>query len=109
MSPKRILGILLAVVGVGLIVFSGYISDQVAEGRQKISSAQKSVNKGQSLFDSDPVAKQVGKGLFGGAQKQIDEGRREADSYDALASQLRIAGIVAIAIGGLVFFLSRRK
>ena len=109
MNSKRVTGIVIAIIGVAMLFFSNYIKGQVAEGREKISSAQSSVDKGNSLFNLNPITKEVGKGLTGSAQRKIDEGSAEADQYAQYAQWLLIGGIVLIVVGiGAVIF-SRKK
>lgn len=109
MNSKRIIGILLAIAGVFLFVFANYIQSEVAQGRQKISSAQRQVNQGKSLFSLNPVTKEVGKGLLGGAQKKIDEGKQEADAYELLAGRLQIGGILLFIAGALFLVFGRKS
>ncbi len=110
MSTKRIIGIIIAACGAFMLVFSNYISKQVQEGRGKISRAQSQVDTGNKLFSINPITKEVGKGISGGAQRRIDAGSMEADEYAVLAHQLQIGGVVLLIVGcGIVFLSSRKK
>jgi hypothetical protein len=109
MNVKRVLGIILVIAGVALIVFSNYILNQVAEGKEKISSAESTMSKANSLFSMNPVAKQVGQGMMGGGQKKIAEGKGQVAYYEDLAGKMRMGGFASIVVGLVLFFLSFRK
>ncbi|PIS00921.1 MAG: hypothetical protein COT84_05015 [Chlamydiae bacterium CG10_big_fil_rev_8_21_14_0_10_35_9] len=111
MKTKRTLGIIFLILGVVLYIFGSYISGEVAKGRQQISSAQKSVDKGRGFSQLSPFTKDVGGMLADSAQKKIDEGRQQADEYEALANWLHIGGIVIfiVGVGFLAFSFSRKK
>jgi hypothetical protein len=109
MNYKRFAPIVCLIAGVALMIFSMYIKGQVAGGRDQISSAQNTVDKTSSLFGSNAVSKQVGKGLLSGAQNKIDAGSAEADYYEAMAHWLQVGGIVLIAAGVGAYFYFRRK
>jgi hypothetical protein len=111
MNLKRIIGILIAVVGLASIFFANHIKAQVGEGKEKVSSAEKSVGQGQSLFGSNPVTQQIGqKALFDPAQKKINAGKEEIAYYETLASRLEIGGAILIVVGlGIAFIPFSRK
>ncbi|MBS0625180.1 MAG: hypothetical protein JSS32_03945 [Verrucomicrobia bacterium] len=109
MNSKQITGIVLVLAGVAMLLTSQYIKSQVLEGKQQISSAQKKVDTANQLFSVNPVSKEVGKGLTGGAQRKIDEGRGEVAHYEQVAQVLNIGGIGAIIVGGVIFLLGRKK
>jgi LPXTG-motif cell wall-anchored protein len=106
---KKFLGIILAIGGIAMIVFSFYIKSQVAEGKAKASSAQSTVDKGTWLFSQNPISKEVGKGLTNPIQKQIDEGESQISYYENMATWLLIGGIGVLIIGGAVVLISRKK
>jgi hypothetical protein len=113
MKILRILGILVLIAGIGCIFFSHYITNQVNEGKIKIEKGQKSVDQTNSLFSSNPVSKQVGKGLTSSSQKKINEGKEDVSYYEQLAQNLQTGGIVAIIVGAGIsifsFFGPRKK
>jgi len=109
MNRKQLVGTILMLAGVAMLFASNYISTQVGEGRQKIDRAQRTVDKGNSIFSMNPVTQQVGRGLTGGAQRQINAGREEADYYDQMAGRLKFGGIACIIVGGILFVLGRKK
>jgi hypothetical protein len=109
MNIKRIAAIALLICGVGLMLFSNYISNQVAEGRTQIKEGQSTVDTANSLFSLNPVAKEAGKMATGSSQRKIDEGRKTADEYSALASKMQIGGVIALILGAGFFLLSFRK
>ncbi len=110
MNRKRICGIVVFICGLALIGGANYIETQVNQGRSQINSAQKSVDRGNSLFSLSPATKGVGQAITGGAQKKIDEGRREVAQYSQLASSLQIGGIILLVVGaGIVLFSWKKK
>ena len=111
MKTKRILSGILIVLGIVLYIFGSYISDEVAQGRKKISSAQKSVDQGRGLSQISPFSKGIGDMATDSAQKKIDEGRQDADAYQVIANWLHGTGIVIFVagIGLLVFSFIRKK
>jgi uncharacterized membrane protein HdeD (DUF308 family) len=105
MSLKRIIGIVICIGGIVLIFVSNYIKSQVESGKMQISSAESQVSQGKTLFGLNPVSKQVGNQVFfNSAEQQINAGKKDVAYYESLASQLQIAGIIAIVVGlGIVF------
>lgn len=109
MSWKRIVGIILVLAGIALLLTSNYIVEQVEQGKEQISSAQKKVNQGDSLFSLSPYTKDVGKEITGSAQKKIDAGKQDVLHYETLAGQLKIGGIALIVVGVLLVIFGRKK
>ena len=109
MKAKRIVGIVILIGGFVMLGFSYYIRTQVAQGQMEVSSAQRKVDRGSSLFNLTPYTKDVGRGIMGSAQSRIDEGKMTIAQYESLANTLQIGGFVCIAIGAIVIFLSRKK
>ncbi len=109
MKFKRILGTVFLIVGIALIGTSFYIKGQVEDGKLKINKAQGQVDQGSSLFNQNPITKQVGKGLTKGAQKKIDAGKDEVSYYEQVAGWTKIGGIVFIVLGLGTLFFSRKR
>jgi hypothetical protein len=108
MHFKRIVGIVVLVIGVVLVGFSIYIKTQVAEGKEEVSRAQRRVDQGNSLFSLTPVTKGIGKGISGSAQEKINEGVRKIGEYSSLASGLEIGGIILILAGLGIILVAKR-
>jgi len=108
---RRILGILIVLIGAVSIGFSYYIKQQVSAGEEKIESAQKSVDKGNQLFSgsSNPIVKGFGQSMTGSAQKKINKGKEEVVKYATLADQLQMGGIALIVLGAILIVIPRRK
>ena len=111
MNFRRILGILIVLLGAISIGVSYYIKEQVGEGETKIKSAQESVDKGNQLFSgsSNPIVKGFGQSMTGSAQKKINKGKEEVAQYTTFANQLQWAGIALIVLGAIVIVIPRRK
>ncbi|MBF8262930.1 MAG: hypothetical protein HW387_595 [Parachlamydiales bacterium] len=109
MNTKQIFGIFLTLCGIAMIVFSFYISSQVSQGRERASSAQSTVDRGNWLFDKIPVTKEIGQGLTGSAQKKIDEGYQQIAYYEGMSRYLLLGGIGIVIIGGAIVLFSRKK
>ncbi|MBY0529595.1 MAG: hypothetical protein K2P51_05330 [Rhabdochlamydiaceae bacterium] len=104
MNKKKLIGTIVFILGVCLIGISMYITSEVNQGKIKINRAQEQVDQGGSLFSMNPVAKEIGKGITGSAQRKIDEGKSQVVEYEAIARMAQISGIILIVLGlGLVF------
>lgn len=107
MSVKRIIGIIVLIVGVVMLFVSNNIKQQVAAGTLKVQSAEKSVNQANSLFSLSPTAKQLTQGTMQGAQKKIAAGKEQIAYYTKLADELQLGGFVLIGAGILIFVLGK--
>jgi ABC-type multidrug transport system permease subunit len=96
---KKILGIILLLIGLAMFFMSNYIAEQVLEGRQKIAKAQGNVDTGKKLFSLSPYTKGAGNLATSPVQKKIDAGKQEVSAYDQLAGRLYIGGIVVSIVG----------
>ncbi len=95
----QIIEIIFVASGIALLALSHYIHAQVLEGRGEIADAQGKVDTGKKLFSLSPATKNVGDHATSFIQKKINEGKEEADYYEALASKLQMGGILLI-LGG---------
>ena len=103
MKLTRIIGILIALAGVAMICVSYYIQNQVEAGKQEISSAEKKVSQGKTLFGLNPYSKEIGnKAIFNPAEQKISAGKEEVAYYEMLEQRLWIGGIIAIAAGLII-------
>ena len=109
MNSTKITGLVVIIVGAALLLFSDYIAQEVAEGREQIQQGQQSVDTLDSLFSQSQYTKSVGKTFTGSAQKRIDRGNREVAKYGALSNQLQIGGIILIVVGIGIFFFWKKK
>lgn len=112
MNIKKILGIVLFVIGIALYFISNYIMDQVNEGKQKISSAQKQVDQSNDLFSLAPYGKDIGKELTNPAEKKIHAGQEQVNYYQNTAHFLHIGGVVLMVLGAgtfLIGFIKKKK
>lgn len=105
MKGKKIVGIIVIIVGVVLFGVSNYIQNQIGEGKEKIAAAQKKLDQGQSLFSVSPVTKELGKGVISSGQKKINAANRTVAYYQDLAQKLQIGGIALVVVGALFLFV----
>lgn len=109
MNVKRIVGIIVFIIGVAMLFISSNIKKQVAEGTLKVTSAEKSVNQANSLFSLSPATKQLTQGSIKGAEKKIAAGKAEIAYYSKLADELQMGGFVLSLAGILVFVLGKDR
>src|SRR4051812_15770172 len=107
MNVKRIIGIIVLVIGVVLIFVSSNIKKQIAEGTLKVNAAEKTVGQANSLFSLSPVTKELSKGTISSANKKIAAGKQDIARYTKLADELQLGGFVLIGAGILIFVLGR--
>ncbi|MEN9343296.1 MAG: hypothetical protein RLZZ453_83 [Chlamydiota bacterium] len=106
---RKIIAGLLIILGVAAVGASMYINEQVLAGAQKIKNAEQSLDTANQLFSLSPVGKDIGKGIRSSADKKINAGKEMVAEYAALAGQLKVGGIAAILIGGVLFFFPRTR
>lgn len=112
MLVLRILGFIVLIAGIGSILFSNYITEQVNAGKIQIAQGERAVNRGNQLFSLNPIAKEVGKGITAPAEKKIEKGKEQVAYYQDLAQTLKTAGISGIIIGAgmaIISFFGRKK
>ncbi len=110
MNFKKIISIVLVVVGALMIGGAYYIKDQVAQGKIELSGAEKKLSRGKSLFSLNPISEEVGKQFTKSADRKIADAHDQIAYYSNLAENLQIGGIVLIVLGvGLFIFYGRRS
>lgn len=111
MGLRRIIGILIVIVGILCLGVSYYINNQILQGVAKIKSAQEKVNKGNDFFSgsSNPVMQGIGSQVTGSAQKKINLGKEEIEKYTAIADNLQMGGIVLLIVGGILIIIPRKR
>lgn len=109
MNGRKILGIVVAIVGAICLVFSHYIAGQIAEGRLRIASGQRQVDTTNSLFNQSQYTKPIGGVFTGSGQERINAGNAQISYYESVENKLKIGGIVLIVIGAGIFFLWRKR
>ena len=110
MNLKKIFAIVVFLVGIAMVGGAFYIKDQVAQGKLQVSSAERQVNQGKTLFSLNPISKEVGNQITKSADRKIDAAKGEISYYANMAQNLQIGGIVLIVIGiGLFIFSLRSK
>lgn len=109
MNRRQIFAVIMVIVGVGMIIFSNYIADQVTEGKLRIARGEKQIKQTETLFSLNPVSKEVGKTLLSPGEKEIAQGKVEVSEYERVVSYLRIGGAVLMVLGFIVLFTGKSK
>ncbi len=91
MNTKRIIGIVILVLGLFLIAFSAY-------AKMRIEEAKKVVHETTSPFSSNPIGK-----MLGGAVEQ------KAAQYDRMVIVSLVGGILLSLAGGGMLYFFRKK
>jgi hypothetical protein len=107
MNIKRILAVIVFVVGVVLLFVSHHIKQEIEAGTLKVNAAEKTVSQANSLFSLSPTAKQLAQGSMDKANKKIAAGKKEIAYYAKLADELQMGGFILMAAGVLIFVLGR--
>ncbi len=91
MNTKRIIGIVILIIGIIAILYANY-------QRKRIAEAHGNIEKGTSMFSGSSVGSGVGKAVGGAMDSKVS-------SYNAPVMMLMIGGIVLVVIGaGMAFF-----
>lgn len=109
MNFRRILGMIILVIGILMMIFSISIKNRTEEGNQEVKSGQKKVDRTNKAFSLTPLTEPLGKGVTGSAQKQIDEGKEEIAYYQQMAKWLKTGGIIFIAAGVVTIIIPRKN
>ena len=110
MNFRRIVGIIIVLLGIAGIAISVYINQEVLEGKYKITNAQRKVDNSKRVMNLAPKEVQpIGDALTGSAQKKIDQGRADIVKYEAMAHQFKYGGIAFIVIGAIFIIIPRKK
>ena len=95
MNTKRIVGLVILIVGIIAIIYGGY-------QKRRITEAQGNVQKGTSLFSGNSASEQIGQSVGGAIENKIT-------SYNAPVMMLMIGGIILAIIGGGMFLCCGKK
>lgn len=106
---KKILSILLLVLGGASYGGSVYIEKQVAAGNLKLQNAQKTLDQTDQILSLSPYSAPLGKGLKEASKGKIQEGQQQIAYYTDLASNLKIAGYVLAGLGLISIPFTFRK
>ena len=105
----KVLASLLLIAGIAMIGGSLYITKQINEGQIKIQEAEETLKKSDQLFSLIPQTEGIGKQISGSANKKIDAGKELIAHYQALALNLKIAGIISAVLGVSLFFVRKKN
>ena len=109
MSWKKISAIAAVVIGVVMLLASGYISTQVKEGKVRIEQGQRKVDTLDSSFVMSKYTKPMsGKAVEFGKGK-LDAGRKDVAKYQAMSTKLWIGGIILIIVGAVAYYYYREE
>jgi hypothetical protein len=109
MNTKKVLGIIALILGVIFVAISIYIKGQVEAGKVKVAHAEKQIEQGKHLFPLNPVTKSIEKEVTKEADTRIEASKEKIARFEGIARVLQIVGIILIVLGGILFFLPRKK
>ena len=105
MNIRRLIGILLLAAGIAILFYANFQKGRIAEASK---SANEKINKGQSLFQENPVSEAVGSMVGKSMHEKVST---EVEKYRAMVMWLTIAGIIVgvIGLGMTIFSKNKRK
>lgn len=106
MSYKRIIGIIIVLIGILLIFFSFYIKSRVAYELHNVKTKTELLERHPFARSGGKTSKQIAS-TTGKAANQIAQER--AASYQTTAMWLLISGIVVIIVGALIIVFGRSR
>lgn len=106
MNTKRIIGIVIVIVGILCIGFSAYINKKVEAELGKVQNATDTIQNNAVTEWGGKAAKNVAD-FFGGQINQA--AANKAAPYSKTAKVIFYSGIFLIIVGAGVAFLSKRK
>lgn len=106
MFVRRIVSILLLIIGITAFLFGSYISDQVLQGQNKIDNTQNSVNQVRKFTRIIPYTKTIGKIATARIQQRIEEGKETVSQYQKMAYWLHIGGGISFLLGAILLIFS---
>ena len=95
MSTKRLVGIIILIVGVIAIIYANYEKGRIAK-------AHGNIEKGTSLFSGHSAGSQAGQAVGGMLEGKVD-------SYNTPVMLLMIGGIVLVIVGGSMALFCCKK
>lgn len=105
----RITSWVLIPLGIAAFVFGSIIAAKVSRGEVEIQKAERTVQVIRQVGKINPYTKQAAKVATDPMKNKIQDGKAKAAKYQILSVWLRIAGIVAFAVGVILLFFFRRK
>ena len=91
MNYKRIVGLVVLIIGIGLIAYALHSMKRIVDAKSEIGTYTKP-------FSKNPIGKAVEDTLM-----------KKASEYDTEVRWLLIGGITLVAIGGIVIIIYRKK
>lgn len=91
MNKKRIIGIVILIIGVIAVIYANHLKGRIA-------NAEGNVQRGTSLFGGNPVGEAVGGAMEG-----------KISSHKGPVMMLMIGGIILVVIGGGMALFCRAK
>ncbi len=106
---KNLIALVVILLGCTSLGFSAYIHNQVLEGQEKLNSAKNSLSNLSKISSLSEVTENMDNRINRKAEPKLKAGAEEIEKFTMIAHLLRIAGIVLLITGGLIFFKCNKK
>jgi uncharacterized membrane protein len=108
MRAKRKWGMVMLIIGIIFVAGSFYIKEQVTAGEKQIAGVEQKTDMADKLFSVTPESEGVGDKLTSPIKDKVSEGKDQIVFYTAVASWLKIIGIIFIVFGVAVLFFGKK-
>jgi hypothetical protein len=106
---KRLITLLLIIIGFFGITASYYIHDKVLKGQEAINIAQAKIENSQAFFFFSPFTASLGQVLIGGHKEKLSQAQEKVTKYGKVAALTRAIGWDLFIIGLLTLPFVYRK
>lgn len=96
---KRLITLLLLIIGFFGITASYYIHDKVLKGQEAINIAQAKIENSQGFFFFSPFSASLAQVFIGGHKEKIDAAQDKVTKYGKVAALARAIGWDLFVIG----------
>lgn len=108
MSQRKIVGVLLLIVGVILIVASLHMKSLASMGEMRVSGGEERVSEENRPYVR-PLARERSREFSEQAEERIGEGEEMVNYYQQMGTWLQVGGIAFLIVGVGALFFKKRK